>query len=526
MKKRHAVMTGVAVCLVASTAIAAEFQPIGTLGMGGAGVARSMGPYASYWNPAGLAFSDKSFAMTTGAGVGLRVSEGLADNVDNISKFTEGSPSTIDRLKDLNTTAADPKAVADIVSLLAVIKDIEVQKGTLSLNVDAAAGFQMKRVGFGLFATSEGFARPLPDLVNVLPSNNSSTQSVTQSEILTLVSNQSTSPPNSFFSTDQITAIRSALSSAGITSETDQYRIMNAIVEELSSGSATLPNLSSQQVTTALTDVFAPAISTTATDKTIDNNQTAAMIKNAFFFEAPISYGHPFDLGPNGKLGLGATVKAIRGRVYQTSVKLIKNGNVSSDDIVDNFKENYEESTAVTFDLGAQYKYGDWLTLGVVGKNLTSPKFRSPVLKDQNGVRLASDGKTPLLPTDPDYRDPDIKLKPQVRAGVMVEPTSWITLAADIDLTENETVLPALDYKSRTLGGGVEFHLSWAKLRAGMYKNLANDDIGPVATAGFSLGIPWVLLEVDGAYGLKEARYKEKDYPREARANAQLTIQF
>ena len=97
----------------------------------------------------------------------------------------------------------------------------------------------------------------------------------------------------------------------------------------------------------------------------------------------------------------------------------------------------------------------------------------------------------------------------------------------DLDLTENETVLSGLDYKSRHLGGGLELHaLSWLKLRAGVYKNIADNEIGPVATAGLTFGTPWVLLEVDGAYGLEKARYKDKDYPKEARVNAQLTVQF
>lgn len=530
MKKRTIVALSAAAALAASTALAAEFQPLGgALGMGGAGVARNMGPYAPYWNPAGLAFADKGFAMTLGGGVGVRVSEGLADNVDRLAKFTEGNPSVIDNLENINTSGADPKAVADIVSLLAVINDIRPRRGTISMNADVAAGFQIRRIGLGLFATSEGFAQPLPDLTNVLPTT-SSTTTVTRSDIVTLVGSPTTDP-NTYFTTSQISAMQSALQAAGFSSG-ESTNIISALAGQLTSGSATLQSVTPEQIATAVSTIFAPALqsATSGSTTTIDKNQTAAMVKNVLFFELPISYGHPFDLGPNGKLGIGASLKAVRGRVYQTRIRLVENNNsVSSGDIADNFRDNYEESDAITVDVGAQYRYGEWLTVGVVGKNLTSPTFKSPQLKDQYGSFVDANGNVVTVPV----RDADVKLKPQVRAGVMIEPASWITLAADLDLTENETVLSTstiggekLDYKSRTLGGGVEFHLSWAKLRAGMYKNLSNDDIGPVATAGFSLGIPWVLLEVDGAYGLKEARYKEKDYPREARANAQLTIQF
>jgi hypothetical protein len=96
-----------------------------------------------------------------------------------------------------------------------------------------------------------------------------------------------------------------------------------------------------------------------------------------------------------------------------------------------------------------------------------------------------------------------------------------------MDLTRNETVLSGLDYTNQTLGGGLELSpFTWFKLRCGMYKNMANADIGPVATGGLTLGIPWVLLEVDGAYGLKDAQYKDKSYPRESRIQAQLAVQF
>ena len=42
--------------LLPTAASAYEFQPLGALGIGAAGVARTTDAYASYWNPAGLAF--------------------------------------------------------------------------------------------------------------------------------------------------------------------------------------------------------------------------------------------------------------------------------------------------------------------------------------------------------------------------------------------------------------------------------------------------------------------------------------
>jgi len=227
-------------------------------------------------------------------------------------------------------------------------------------------------------------------------------------------------------------------------------------------------------------------------------------------------------MGTMGKLGIGGSFKVVNGRVYQTRIRLTENGeSVTSEDIVDGFKDNFEQSTNVTIDLGAQWKYSEWLTLGLVAKNLTSPTFKSPELKDHKGANVLPDGKPGI------FREADVKLKPQARLGLALTPFSWLMFAGDIDLTENETVLSGVDLKSRNIGGGLELSpLTWFKLRAGMYKNLADNEIGPVATAGLTFGIPWVLLEIDLASGLKTAKFKEKDYPRESRIQTQLVMQF
>jgi hypothetical protein len=507
---------------LAGTAMAADFQTIGTLGMGGAGVARDMGAYASYWNPAGLAFAPKTFSATIGAGVGVRVSEGLADNVDRLQKFTEkdaGGNSTFDRLRGISTVSSGgyPAVVSDLVGLLTVIKDIDTRKGTLSLNADAAAGFQVKQFGFGVYMLSEGYGKPLADLTNILPSNNTSALSL--NDVATLVGTPVAN--TTFFTSQQVTDMRTALSSAGLTDATKQTNIINSLASN--SQTPTNPNtprINSVQAADTFTNTLLPAFSTS---NSINNNQTAVMVKNVVFTEIPISYGHALDFGVYGKLGVGGSFKVVNGRVYQTRIRLTENGeSVSSGDVTSGFKDNYEQSTNVTIDLGTQWKYAELLTVGLVAKNLTSPGFKSPELRDQKG-RLVNEAGT----LGGSFRDSDVKLKPQVRLGVAVAPLSWLTLASDIDLTANEAVLAGLDFKDRHFGGGLELSpFDWFKVRSGMYENLADSGIGPVATAGLTLGIPWVLLEIDGAYGLKSAKYKDSSYPRETKLQVQLVAQF
>lgn len=529
MPMKRLLAASVLVAGLAGTVVAAEFQTVGAMGMGGAGVARDMGAYAPYWNPAGLAFAKKSFSTTIGGGAGLRVSEGLADNVDRLAKFTDGTPSALDNLKNLNTAVADAQKLGDMVNLLTVLKDVSVQKGTLSLNMDLAAGFQVKQFGVGVFMLSEGFGRVLGDydpttmaLRNILPAN--AAGAITATDLVGLAGTPAI--PETFFDTAQRAQLNTALTNAGIVNATDRTNIINALGNSLANpANANLPRLSAAQAADTVSSILAPAIAAAGANPTnnLNNNQTAIMVKNVLFTEIPISYGHSLDLGTLGKLGIGGSFKVVNGRVYQTRIRLTENGqSVDSKEIVDGFKDNYEQSTNVTVDLGAQWYYSDWLTLGLVAKNLTSPAFKSPELKDQKGRFVDQNGTIGVH-----VREADVKLKPQARLGLALTPASWVTLAADVDLTENETILQGLDYKSRHFGGGLELSpVTWFKLRGGMYRNLADSEIGPVATAGLTLGIPWVLLEVDGAYGLKEAKYKNSNYPRESRVQAQLVVQF
>lgn len=532
---------------LSGTSMAAEFQPMGALGIGGAGVARIVNGYAPYWNPAGLAFNDQSVSVPLDVSVGLRVSKGLADNVDKLGKYTEKDPVTgktaFDSFKDVGSTLPldqQAKAVANAVGILTIFKDIKAQNGTISLNANAVLGLQISHFGTGVFGSMEGFAQALPDLDNILPGQTTSTTSSTlRNDLFNAVKGQPTTltaATQSYFTTAQITDITNALNTNGVVNTAAQPNLQTQIINAIGSNLATaggagsnIPAVSSSAAAQTITQTLAPALSATSTANSIDNNKSGIQVKSLAFVEIPLSYGHPLDLGTSGKLGLGITGKVISGRVYQTRLQIFEKDatgsttSTSSNDISKSFRESYEETTNLTFDLGAFYKYSDWFNFGLVAKNLTSPKFKSPLLKNQNGALVDAKGNTVTV----GVRDADVTIKPQLRTGIALDPLSWLTLAADLDLTENESILTGLGYKSRNLGGGVEFHPGrWFKLRGGMYKNLANNDVGPVATAGLTFGLPWLNLEVDGAYGLETSQFKDKNYPREARVQAQLNIQY
>ena len=146
------------------------------------------------------------------------------------------------------------------------------------------------------------------------------------------------------------------------------------------------------------------------------------------------------------------------------------------------------------------YKKGAF-RFGMVGRNLNKPSF--------------------------DWKGPgDYEVDPQVRAGVALRMWDFVTLAADVDVTENDTNISD-NYKSRNLGVGAEFDLlSFLRLRAGMYKNLSESDIGPVYTVGF--GLNFYLFQLDAAAALSKdtAMIDGDKLPEEVRGELALSFQF
>jgi hypothetical protein len=185
---------------------------------------------------------------------------------------------------------------------------------------------------------------------------------------------------------------------------------------------------------------------------------------------------------------------------------------------VDDITKNSKSSVNFGIDLGALYKYDTWLSVGLVAKNLNSPKFDAP---DYDAPMANDPTRTTIAHGE------DVKLKPQVRLGVAVEPYSWLMLAADLDLTNNDTVAPGAvvgsSVRSRNFGGGVEVHpYSWLRIRGGAYKNLAASDVGMVLTTGFTL----FVLDVDGAFTTDTFKVGSSTIPQEAKVQVAMSFAF
>ncbi|WP_188055279.1 conjugal transfer protein TraF [Oryzomonas rubra] len=401
MLKRFMVV--LAVCGVCQSAYGLEFQAVGNgaLGVGGAGVARTSGAMAPYWNPAGLAFADKTVSVSVAGGVGLMPGKKLTEDLSTVS----------DAYNAWNKNKTSSSAELSLISSINGISNTD----NLLATADGAVGIQIKHFGLGVFGTFEGGATPT------------------------------------------ITPISTSLP---------------------------LPNES-----TLKTDLA----------------QSRVNPRGILLLEAPLSYGHDLDLGDYGHLGLGLTLKYLYGETTSATQSIYNSSSdsiLSSSDLTKQLSKNRSGKSNFGIDLGALWKPGKMvpvpLSVGLVGKNLNAPSFT-----DKSGNKIPVD--------------------PQVRAGIAISPLTWLDLTGDIDVIKNTTVVSGL--RSQQLGGGAEFKpVSSLKLRVGGYTDLAQST-GAV-TAGFSVGIPWIYIDIDGAYGLGSVKYDGKSYPSEAKVEFSLNFAY
>jgi len=184
------------------------------------------------------------------------------------------------------------------------------------------------------------------------------------------------------------------------------------------------------------------------------------------------SYAYAFS---DKTFAIGITAKVIQGAAYNGSTDLTGGSGVST---TDHFgKPNI--STTYGIDLGAIYRPSSWARFAVVAKDINNPTFDA-----------AGGG--------------ELKLEPQVRFGVAINPYSSLTLTADVDATSNKTFVPGV--KSQLLSLGLEQTIlaEFLSFRIGTFKNMQDASTPFIPTAG--LGIRWFNFRADagGGYDFRE----------------------
>ncbi|MCS6284779.1 MAG: conjugal transfer protein TraF [Nitrospira sp.] len=188
--------------------------------------------------------------------------------------------------------------------------------------------------------------------------------------------------------------------------------------------------------------------------------------------QAAFSYAYAF---ADKTFAIGVTAKAIQGAAYAGSATVTGGQDVTLTDNLGKAKL----SSAFSVDVGAIYRPTSWLRFGVVAKDLTQPEFDAP-----DGTKL--------------------KMLPQVRGGVAVNPYSSLTITADMDATSNKTFVPGI--KSQVLSVGAEQTIlnEFLSLRAGAFKNVQDAASTITPTAGIGLRIFALRVDVGGGYDFRE----------------------
>jgi hypothetical protein len=488
---------------VASFAEAREWTIVGprALGMGGAGVAVANDATASYWNPAAFGFFNDStggeygrrdWSAVVDAGIGAQVHEDLGEQIDILSQidfdmFTGGAvglaqvPEFIESVSELKAFADNPDR---------------------ALTVSANSGLRTQFGHFGLagYAFADISAKGDLDLDNIGPTaDGTATFDITELTDPATYGCGGGCVTTGFFSGAERTQLQSYLTGLGWGAG-DATVFINIVENGIAAQPLSDQPTSSEAVAQVQNAATVLNSAAGVNGGTIDQNESKILFRGVGVAEVPLTYGRKI----TDDFAVGGNVKYMRARVYNVSVDV---AGKDFGDALNEATDTHSDSSNFGIDLGALYRFGDKLRVGVVARNVNSPSFEM----------------TPLVPGGQD----SVKEEAQVRAGVAYRPFGSLILAADIDLTENETSIADGTGTSRLVSAGVEGNLfNFLQLRAGIYKNLSNDDIGPVYTAGFGVNLWAVNLDLGAAMSSGSTTIDGNDIPKEVRAEMALSALF
>lgn len=263
-------------------------------------------------------------------------------------------------------------------------------------------------------------------------------------------------------------------------------------------------DLNPEEVTKAV-DILADIIEASDAGNWLTEN-TSSLVGRAFLAaEIPLSYGYAL----SDDLAIGATVRAIFGRVYGTQVWAF---NEDNEDILKYSLDSSVDRANIGIDLAVMYRRPRWQA-ALVGHNLNRPRF------DGYNQTVSING------APKEVQIPDIVLDPQVTAGIAWIPTRRLILTSDVELLETATLLN--NYDVQRISFGSELDLSLLKLRLGTYRNMAKGDFGWVLTGGVGLQLTALSIDVGGAVSIDDTVvYDGMDFPRTARLFAGVAMDF
>ena len=165
------------------------------------------------------------------------------------------------------------------------------------------------------------------------------------------------------------------------------------------------------------------AVALPSDPNSIANNDSKVVLKGIEPREFAVSYARSLLAD---RLFVGANLKLITGTTYFYEQSILESDNEIID--MDKFTENKKTSTDIGLDIGVIYLPIKRLRIGLTARDINSPSFTS--------------------------KGGDIDLDSQVRCGVAFIPFKSLRIAADIDLTENSSLIEGS--KDRRIGFGAE----------------------------------------------------------------------
>lgn len=234
----------------------------------------------------------------------------------------------------------------------------------------------------------------------------------------------------------------------------------------------------------------------TSIEYALENGLTYIDLTGLAYIEIPISGGYQFNTRL-GKIDVGGSIKVMPGYTIDRNISI----ETSSGDILKDLKKDTKSSVSWGIDLGLLYKPPklDKLSIGVVGKNLNTPQFKTASYDH-------------------------LKVKPMARAGIAYDGlfTDMLSVAIDCDLTKNETYIP--DYYSQYVGGGLNFHpVKWFSVRAGLMQNFQESKEGLIITGGLGIGPQVFRVDLSAFGSTKKGSYNGNSIPEYAKVQLGIT---